>query len=791
MNLNLTLAGESWGVPALIIAGLALVILTWSYLRAGPTLLKWVCPSLKLLGILALAFCLLEPMRSSQRARPGSNLFAVVADNSQGLQVRDTGDSETRGVRLKQWLERTSGDWQESLAETFDVRRYLFDSRLQGVTDFTELDFNGRATGLGSALKTLAERMKGRPLAGVLLLTDGNATDLHGALPSLEGLPPVYPVVVGRPGALKDVALSQVAVSQSAFEDQPVSIQAEVRAPGFRGERLRVRLRDQKGAMVVEETGTAKASNESTPFTLRPKPDQNGVLFFELSAGLDGSGDEGSAKASEEATPVNNTRVVAVDRGRGPYRILYVSGRPNWEFKFLNRAVSEDTQLQMVALIRVARREPKFEFRGRSGETSNPLFRGFGDQSRDEVARYDQPVMVRLNTRDELELKDGFPILPADLFNFHAVVLDDVEAAFFTPEQAALLQRFVSERGGGLMMLGGMESFREGAYHRTPIGELLPVYLDRAETNAPGATVRFELAREGWLLPWARLRDEEVTERQRIEGMPAFRVHNHVSAVKPGASVVATAKDESGRDLPALVIQRFGRGRTGSLMIGDLWRWGMRDATARADLDKAWRQMMRWLVAESPPRVEMVAEPVPNDPLGSMNLTVRVRDAAFQPLDGSVVNIDVEPVVFGTAAGSTNKPAPARLRAEPSTQDAGVYVATYLPRTTGGFRATTSVTNEVGAEVGRAEAGWASDPASEEFRSLEPNVALLEHIAQKTGGSLVKPEDLKGWAGGMPLRAAPIMETWSQPVWHTAAMFGFALTCFVAEWGLRRWKGWP
>ena len=37
----------------------------------------------------------------------------------------------------------------------------------------------------------------------------------------------------------------------------------------------------------------------------------------------------------------------------------------------------------------------------------------------------------------------------------------------------------VSLRGGGLLMLGGQESFASGGYDRTPIGEMLPVYLDR------------------------------------------------------------------------------------------------------------------------------------------------------------------------------------------------------------------------------------------------------------------------------------------------------------------------
>ena len=54
----------------------------------------------------------------------------------------------------------------------------------------------------------------------------------------------------------------------------------------------------------------------------------------------------------------------------------------------------------------VALREPKFDFRGRAGETSNPLYRGFANQSAEDIERYDQPVLVRLNTRDELVQAD-------------------------------------------------------------------------------------------------------------------------------------------------------------------------------------------------------------------------------------------------------------------------------------------------------------------------------------------------------------------------------------------------
>ncbi len=797
MSTSLTFSGWSWLWPALAFVGVAALILGWSYRSSvgHPPRLRWTCLTLKTFGITALALCLLEPLWLGQRARPGANLFAVMADNSQSLQVNDVGESRNRGAVLRDLVELRVSSWQGTLSDNFDVRRYLFDSRLQATKDFSELAFDGRSSGLGAALKTIGERFQGRPLAGVLLLTDGTATDLTaGALPDLSGLPPIYPVVIGKREPVRDIAVQQVTVSQSSFEDAPVTLQADVTSAGFRGESITAQLVDKTGRVVQEQSATARGDGETLAYRFQLKPEQPGLSFYQVRvaarekpAPLQPGGTD---PERGEATLANNARVFAVDRGQGPFRVLYVSGRPNWEFKFLNRAVQADDQVQLVALIRVAKREPKFDFRGRAGETSNPLFRGFGDQSPEEVQRYDQPVLVRLNTRDEIELRAGFPRTPEELFGYHAVILDDVEAEFFGPDQALLLQKFVSERGGGFLMLGGMESFQEGNYARTPIGDMLPVYLDRDDGSfPPPGPVHLELAREGWLQAWARLRDNEADERARLQGMPAFEVLNRVRALKPGASVIASVRDATGAELPGLAVQRFGRGRTAGLMVGDMWRWGMKDAVAQADMGRAWRQLVRWLIADVPLRVQTVIEPLPADANGAVQVQIRVRDEKFQPVDDAVVSVEIEPVVFeGTAAAAVSS---IRLEAEPALSEPGLYQATYVPRHTGGYKAMATVKNYAGAELGRGEAGWSSDLAAEEFRSLVPNVALLEEIARKSGGHVVAIDDLKSFAGKLPQLQAPVMETWSYPAWHNPLLFAFALGCLLAEWGLRRWKGLP
>ena len=774
---------------------LALLVLAWAYRATAGHPLRWLCLTLKVIGLTALALCLLEPLWLGQRARPGANLFAVLADNSQGLQIRDRGESTSRGDALRKLVDPQVSPWQSSLAATFDVRRYLFDSRLQATKDFAELNFEGRSTALASALRTLGERFQGRPLAGVLLLTDGNATDLaNGALPDLRGLPPIYPVVVGRRDAVHDIAVQQVAVSQSSFEDAPVSLQADVVTAGYRGRPVVARVVDRMGKTVQEQTADARADGDSIAFRFQMKPEQPGLSFYQVRVSTPAEvpkPDEPPSPKTEEATQANNSRVFAVDRGQGPFRVLYVAGRPNWEYKYLNRAVQVDEQVQLVGLIRVAKREPKFDFRGRAGETSNPLFRGFGNQAPEDVQRYDQPVLIRLNTRDEVELRAGFPRTPEELYGYHAVIIDDIEAEFFSPDQAQLLQKFVSERGGGMLMLGGMECFYEGKYLRTPIGDRLPVYLDHSDggPGEPPGTVHFQLAREGWLQSWARLRDNEADERTRLEGMPPFQVFNRVRALKPGASVIAAVRDEKGNEMPALAVQRFGRGRTAALMVGDMWRWGLKDAALHNDMDRAWRQLVRWLIADVPNRVNATAEPIPADANGAVRIQVRVRDEKFQPVDDAAVMVDIEPVVFEGTAGAAGTAL--KLEAEPALSEPGLYQVTYVPRQTGGYRAVATVKNPAGADLGRAEAGWSTDLAAEEFRSLVPNHALLEDIARKTGGQVVAAEDLDKFVRRLPELRAPVMETWSYPAWHTPLMFGFALACLLAEWGLRRWKGMP
>ncbi len=783
---EVVLGARDWLTWAGVLLAFATTAVAWSYWRSqGPAALRLTAGLLKSAALLALATCLIEPLFSGTRPRPKSNLFLILADNSRSLQVHDRGQSKTRGQQLQRLLTGKSG-WLTRLEQDFDVRNYAFDSRLEPLRDFQQLKFDGDASALAGSLTSLTDRYDGRPVAGVLLLSDGNATDIDHEV-RWQGLPPVYPVAFGSDTDLADVSLARLSVSQTNFEAAPVTITAEVERRGLAGKAVSLQVLDESGKVVERRTAKSIAGGKPLVERFELRPEQAGVSFYTVVAAIEGEEPlADKPEKSKEATLINNRRLALVDRGGGPYRVLYVCGRPNWEFKFLHRGIDEDDDLNLVGLVRIAKKEPKFTFRGRRGERTNPLYRGFGNQDDEQAEQYDEPVLIRLfppsGPREDDELKGGFPKSAEELFRYHALILDDVESGFFTHDQMSLVQQFVSQRGGGFLMLGGRNSFANGGYQRTPVAELLPIYVDRGEPLAASEGYRLLLTREGWLQPWVRLRSTEDDERQRLADLPAFKTVSYAAAIKPGAAVLASVQSAEAGNLPALVVQQFGRGRSAALTVGDLWRWNLhRKEGTESDLEKAWRQTVRWLVADVPQRVEVETDRRRGDALLATHITVRVRDELFEPLDNASVSVRVQ----------TPEGREIELTAEPSARSAGSYETTFASRTPGAYRATAIAKAEDAIEVGQREFGWTIEPAADELRTLKPNRELLAQIAQSTGGEVVSPDGLDAFVASLPNRKVPVTESWTYPLWHQWPVFLFAVACLIGEWTLRRVKGLP
>lgn len=779
---SIVLGARDWLVIASALAVCVAALAVWSYAkRSQLSGLRFVTALLKIVAVAALAFCLLEPMQRSERPRPGANLMALVVDNSRSMEIHPPGEPRSRLDRLRPKLP-TDSVWQARLAQDFDVRRYAFDDRVRAVNDLSELEFQGNNSSLVGAIETLQVRFAARPVAGLVLFSDGLATDDVQSLLAQQTFPfPLYPVVDDSESKIKDIWVKNTSVSVSSFELAPVTIEVTVAARGLAGTNIAVRLIDAAGETVDKQLLDCNAEEFEGRVRFQYQPKTAGIQFVTVRAMLANEDREGKAAESRvEATVVNNSRLLAVDRGGGPFRILYMAGRPNWEFKFIRRALEEDIEIELSALLRIANKEMKFVFGDKAVDGTNRLMAGFNEDT-ETAEQYDESILIPIGKPINDNPKPAFPATEEELFAFHAIILDDIEANFFTQSQMLLLREFVAARGGGLMMLGGQESFLGGGYGDTPLGDVLPVYLRGSEQqNDKDQPVRYELSREGSLEPWLRLRANQADEKQRVEQMPDFLTWNSVAGAKPGAAVLTELTTPFG-NLPGLVTQRFGRGRSLALMVGDFWRWSLRRATEETDdLAQSWRQMARWLTNDVPKRVQ-VEVGSPSSALLPHRLAITVRDAAFKPLDNATIELSItEPdgkQVTATATPDATRP--------------GMYLAEYWSQHDGGYLCVIEVTSPEGELLDPLRTGWTAQPSANEFVRLETNREFLQQLAERSGGELVQLDNLESFAASLPARKVPISELRVEPLWHRPWLVLFALSCLCIEWGLRRWKGLP
>ena len=98
----------------------------------------------------------------------------------------------------------------------------------------------------------------------------------------------------------------------------------------------------------------------------------------------------------------------------------------------------------------------------------------------------------------------AIPTRMDQLQRYDAVVLHNVPSEMVSPAQQKLLARYVNDLGGGLVMIGGPDSFGAGGWTHTPIDRILPVECQiPSQTVLPSGALVIVLDRSGSMGPAA------------------------------------------------------------------------------------------------------------------------------------------------------------------------------------------------------------------------------------------------------------------------------------------------
>ena len=281
---SLMVGARDWVWPAVALGSVALLAVLVAYAHSPANkMVRVLAATLKIIGLLLLVLCLLEPLWSDKRPKAGANLVVVLADNSQSLQVRDPSAQSSRAEQVRRWLAPDQA-WQTRLQQGFDVRPYAFDRRLRPLQNLASLAFDGDRSALAASLQTLTQRFRDRSLSGVLLFTDGLVTDEQELerLIADRSLPPVYPVLPDSLPAVHDLRVEDVSVTETNFEEAPVAILARVQGEGFDKSPLVGQLRSETGELVESQEVPCAGGGESTTFRFQFRPAESGVAFYEF-----------------------------------------------------------------------------------------------------------------------------------------------------------------------------------------------------------------------------------------------------------------------------------------------------------------------------------------------------------------------------------------------------------------------------------------------------------------------------------------------------------------------------
>jgi len=785
-----TLLGTPVVLLILLAAAAGAVYFWWPRLKHVPQPVRYTLTGLRVFSMLLVLFLVFDPSIVARQIKASKHYVAVLFDDSQSMRIVGP-HGVSRGERLLKAYHAHRADFEDKLKQTHQVALYRFGDQVDRLRKAASLTFDRHESDITGAIQGALRQLEGVNVSAVVLFSDGvqqTRQDMADIDKTIGKDVPVFAVGTDTESAWRDLELADMTVTRTNFDKSPVAVTVRAGSTGLAGEKAIAEVLDGNH-VVASAPFTIGGNAEEDPVRLQFVPTKKDWLEYVARVRLADTGPadrsiavENIALPGKDRVTANNSRSFLVDNREKTYRILYFSGRPNWENKFVRRALEEDPQLKMASLIRISGKERKFEYRGRKSSLSNPLYEGF-DTTKVNAPRYDEAVFIRLGLKKD-ELANGYPMDPAELYPFDLVIWGDIEREFFDQKHLELTRDFVAKRGGSFLLFGGPRAFAEGHYAGTIIETMLPVMLD------PGAAQRqtdkinlFHAVPsvEGFLSGMWALNPDAKQNQAIWNNLPKLAGVNRFPMTRAGGTVMARVASEGSSvdGQPLFVTQRYGEGTCAVLATGETWQWHMETARDKDVHGRFWRQLVRGLVKDVPEPVQLQSRTDALTVGQPMRLRFLIRDKLFTAREGLDTTIQV------TAPGAQA----ADLPVEESIEDPGVYEVELTPQKPGPYVLNVNALDSKGAVVGTLEKAVLAHPDNREYQGARFNPGFLKQLAKKSGGAYFTLNQLGDVARHIPWPEDETSEVRRIHLWHFPLFFFLVAAVLATEWYLRRRNG--
>lgn len=747
----------AWAWVGIVAASLALA--AWSYSRlTGPIFARAALGFVRGLILILLVFLLSGPQLVQRSESVERDWVIVLADRSASMTIADAPDDDrtpgtltTRERQLRRAIEHHWPMWS-SLARDRVVQWLGFDAGAFDlpITESSEppnldralAEPTGRRTSIGAALDQALARAAARPLAAVVILSDGRSITepSRAAIRRLQSeRVPVHIVPLGSESPIADLALRRIDAPRVAFVSDGTPVRVEIERLGAAADAAPssalVRLIDKATGLTLDERRvTIDAATKTIPLTTRPDAAGSRTWTVEI------------IPEGPDLADGNNRADFAIELVDRPMRVLYIDGYPRWEQRYLRNLLIREKSITCSTLILAPER------------------------------RYIQ--------EGDLEI-DALPDSPEQWAEYDAVIIGDTSPDVFSQEQLTQLREHISRRGGGLLWIAGAAS-TPVAWFDTPLGDLLPFYKDATDGRPIGEPVTLRptptAERLGLLQlgesadqPWPRELSNPAT------GWSSLRWAQRLARerLKPTAEILAEADVESS---PLVLSMRYGAGRSLYVATDEIWRW--RYARGETLPERFWLQMIRLLGRESLARAgrSAVIELTPRR--ADVDRPVRV---AVELLDQLLIEMALPSVQVRLsrrpAAGDLGAPPTAELTLRPERDNRRLYTAIWLPPEPGLWTAQTTDPSLAGLSLSADALITLPD---DELRTPETDHPFLIRISDDTGGSVFSAADLGTLPERIPNRKIRLLNERTESLWDTPLALILFLALVTFEWVGRR-----
>jgi hypothetical protein len=774
--------GLSWGWAFFLLLVLGGLI-WWGYRWGAATLSRrqrLLLTALRIAAAAVFLFLLVQPILLLTTNEPVRERLLILLDGSQSMEIKDQrvtnedlnraalaagllspgaavtgqppwGSEAWRGASRAALLKALAANdklnlWPR-LHEKADLEFYQFSREAkklgpmeegQAEAFFAGLKYDGEATALGDSLRQILDDVRGQPVAGVLVVTDGanNAgmppAEIAG-LAKLDGLP-LFLYGTGIEGP-KDIVVKEVSGPRGAFVKERAEFAVKVRASGYTGQSARIQLK-VNGRPVDEQEITLNGDGE-TEYRLGYEPQEKAEVTVEASV----------TPLEGESSPDNNTAATKIRVLDSQVKVLYVEQEPRWDFRYLLSTLQRDRRLAVKSV----------------------LFDGGADLAGEEGS----PFLTE------------FPRDRAGLVGNEILILGDVDPDMLGEENMKLIAEWVGELGGGLIFLAGPKNnpFR---YARTPLEPLLPVRLDpgltaeqmRERSREP---IPLKLTPMGEYSPLLRLAEDNLENRQIWNSFPGVRWTARVAGARPTAQVflVDANPDHAadGEPRPVIAQQTYGQGAVMYFGFDETYRW--RSRLGEKFYSKVWNQIIqnfsldRQLGASA--RTQLKTDRPEYLAGDKVVISGKLFTPSFAPLKEATVPGTL--VFVGPEEGAREESSDVRLLEVPN--QPGSYQLDFVAARAGEYRFSTLMDP-------RAVIKFTVSPPRLEQAETAMDASLLQAMADASGGKFLREENLNDLPSLISSRSATVptfkkYELFYSP-WWMAVLVGLACT----EWLLRR-----